>query len=88
VPYGGRIRQGRKPVAVETTAWVGRIWAAVLAASRSGCDQVWLPITVGRRPGRLVAALRTIAPALLARGYHLVTVPQLLGLRPAHAYRR
>jgi hypothetical protein len=43
---------------------------------------------VGRRPGRLVAALRTIAPALLARGYHLVTVPQLLGLRPAHAYRR
>jgi hypothetical protein len=27
-------------------------------------------------------------PGLLARGYHLVTVPQLLGLRPAYAYRR
>jgi peptidoglycan-N-acetylglucosamine deacetylase len=35
-----------------------------------------------------VAALRTIVPQLLARGYHLVTVPQLLGLRPAYAYRR
>ena len=35
-----------------------------------------------------VEALRTIVPALLGRGYHLVTVPQLLGLRPAYAYRR
>ena len=35
-----------------------------------------------------VAALRTIVPTLLARGYRLVTVPQLLGLRPAYAYRR
>jgi peptidoglycan/xylan/chitin deacetylase (PgdA/CDA1 family) len=35
-----------------------------------------------------VAALGTIVPELLARGYHLVTVPQLLGLRPAYAYRR
>jgi peptidoglycan/xylan/chitin deacetylase (PgdA/CDA1 family) len=35
-----------------------------------------------------VAALRTIVPELAARGYHLVTVPQLLGLRPAYAYRR
>jgi len=35
-----------------------------------------------------VQALGTIVPALLARGYHLVTVPRLLGLRPAYAYRR
>jgi peptidoglycan-N-acetylglucosamine deacetylase len=35
-----------------------------------------------------VEALGTIVPALLGRGYHLVTVPQLLGLRPAYAYRR
>jgi peptidoglycan-N-acetylglucosamine deacetylase len=35
-----------------------------------------------------VEALGTVVPALLARGYHLVTVPQLLGLRPAYAYRR
>jgi peptidoglycan-N-acetylglucosamine deacetylase len=35
-----------------------------------------------------VDALGTIVPTLLARGYHLVTVPQLLGLRPAYAYRR
>jgi peptidoglycan/xylan/chitin deacetylase (PgdA/CDA1 family) len=35
-----------------------------------------------------VEALRTIVPTLLARGYSLVTVPQLLGLRPAYAYRR
>ena len=35
-----------------------------------------------------VAALQTIVPTLIARGYHLVTVPQLLGLRPAYAYTR
>jgi peptidoglycan/xylan/chitin deacetylase (PgdA/CDA1 family) len=35
-----------------------------------------------------VQALGTIVPVLLGRGYHLVTVPQLLGLRPAYAYRR
>jgi peptidoglycan/xylan/chitin deacetylase (PgdA/CDA1 family) len=35
-----------------------------------------------------VQALGTIVPTLLSRGYHLVTVPQLLGLRPAYAYRR
>jgi len=35
-----------------------------------------------------VQALGTIVPTLLGRGYHLVTVPQLLGLRPAYAYRR
>ncbi len=35
-----------------------------------------------------VQALATIVPTLLARGYHLVTVPQLLGLRPAYTYRR
>jgi peptidoglycan-N-acetylglucosamine deacetylase len=33
-----------------------------------------------------VDALGTIVPTLLARGYHLVTVPQLLGLSPAYAY--
>ncbi len=35
-----------------------------------------------------VEALGTIVPQLLARGYHLVTVPQLLGLHPAYAYHR
>jgi peptidoglycan/xylan/chitin deacetylase (PgdA/CDA1 family) len=35
-----------------------------------------------------VQALGTIVPTLLSRGYHLVTVPQLLGLRPAYVYRR
>jgi len=35
-----------------------------------------------------VQALGTIVPVLLGRGYHLVTVPQLLRLRPAYAYRR
>jgi len=35
-----------------------------------------------------VQALGTMVPTLLSRGYHLVTVPQLLGLRPAYAYRR
>lgn len=35
-----------------------------------------------------VQALGTIVPTLLGRGYRLVTVPQLLGLRPAYAYRR
>ncbi len=35
-----------------------------------------------------VEALGTIVPTLLARGYHLVTVPHLLGLHPAYAYRR
>jgi peptidoglycan/xylan/chitin deacetylase (PgdA/CDA1 family) len=33
-----------------------------------------------------VTALRTIVPTLIARGYRLVTVPQLLGLRPAYSY--
>ncbi len=35
-----------------------------------------------------VSALGTIIPTLIARGYHLVTVPQLLGLRTAYTYRR
>jgi len=35
-----------------------------------------------------VQALGTIVPTLIGRGYHLVTVPQLLGLHPAYAYRR
>jgi peptidoglycan/xylan/chitin deacetylase (PgdA/CDA1 family) len=33
-----------------------------------------------------VSALHTIVPTLIARGYRLVTVPQLLGLRPAYTY--
>jgi peptidoglycan/xylan/chitin deacetylase (PgdA/CDA1 family) len=35
-----------------------------------------------------VAALQTIVPEVIARGYHLVPGPQLLGLRPAYAYTR
>jgi peptidoglycan/xylan/chitin deacetylase (PgdA/CDA1 family) len=35
-----------------------------------------------------VAALRTIVPTLIDRGYHLVTVPQLLGLQGAYRYSR
>ena len=34
-----------------------------------------------------VAALRTLIPRLRARGYRLLTVPQLLGLRPRYSYR-
>jgi peptidoglycan-N-acetylglucosamine deacetylase len=33
-----------------------------------------------------VAALGTIVPTLIDRGYRLVTVPQLLGLKPAYRY--
>ncbi len=33
-----------------------------------------------------VAALKTIVPTLIARGYRLVTVPQLLGLAAAYRY--
>jgi peptidoglycan/xylan/chitin deacetylase (PgdA/CDA1 family) len=33
-----------------------------------------------------VAALQTIVPTLIDRGYHLVTVPQLLGLPAAYRY--
>jgi peptidoglycan-N-acetylglucosamine deacetylase len=33
-----------------------------------------------------VTALATIVPTLIDRGYHLVTVPQLLGLQPAYRY--
>jgi peptidoglycan-N-acetylglucosamine deacetylase len=33
-----------------------------------------------------VTALATIVPTLIARGYRLVTVPRLLGLRPAYSY--
>lgn len=33
-----------------------------------------------------VAALQTIVPTLIQRGYRLVTVPQLLGLKPAYRY--
>jgi peptidoglycan-N-acetylglucosamine deacetylase len=34
-----------------------------------------------------VAALRTIVPSLISRGYRLVTVTRLLGLRPDYTYR-
>jgi hypothetical protein len=38
-------------------AWVGRIWAAVLEAVSSGCDQVWSPImSPARITARAVAA--------------------------------
>ena len=40
MPYGGRSRQGRKPVAVRIACWVGWIWPATLAAVSTGCDQV------------------------------------------------
>jgi peptidoglycan/xylan/chitin deacetylase (PgdA/CDA1 family) len=69
--------------------------------SRPGAAAVAGRVLSGVHPGSIVImhdgggdrsetveALRTIVPALLARGYHLVTVPQLLGLRPAYAYRR
>jgi peptidoglycan-N-acetylglucosamine deacetylase len=35
-----------------------------------------------------VSALQTIVPTLIDRGYHLVTVPQLLGLQAAYRYTR
>jgi peptidoglycan/xylan/chitin deacetylase (PgdA/CDA1 family) len=42
----------------------------------------------GGNRSETVAALGTIIPTLLARGYHLVTVPQLLGLQTAYTYSR
>ena len=69
--------------------------------SRPGAATIAQRVLSAARPGSIVvmhdgggdrsetvAALGTIVPELLARGYHLVTVPQLLGLRPAYAYRR
>jgi peptidoglycan-N-acetylglucosamine deacetylase len=58
----------------------------VLSAARPG--SIVIMHDGGGDRSETVAALRTIVPGLLARGYHLVTVPQLLGLRPAYAYRR
>jgi len=69
--------------------------------SRPGASVIAQRVLGAVRPGSIVImhdgggdrsetvqALGTIVPALLARGYHLVTVPRLLGLRPAYAYRR
>jgi peptidoglycan/xylan/chitin deacetylase (PgdA/CDA1 family) len=69
--------------------------------SRPGAAVIAQRVLQSARPGSIVImhdgggdrsetvqALATIVPTLLSRGYHLVTVPQLLGLRPAYAYRR
>jgi peptidoglycan/xylan/chitin deacetylase (PgdA/CDA1 family) len=64
----------------------GVIAQRVLAAVHAGA--IVIMHDGGGDRSETVAALRTIVPTLLARGYHLVTVPQLLGLRPAYAYRR
>jgi peptidoglycan/xylan/chitin deacetylase (PgdA/CDA1 family) len=69
--------------------------------SRPGASVIAQRVLSAVRPGSIVImhdgggdrsetvqALGTIVPTLLARGYHLVTVPRLLGLRPAYAYRR
>jgi len=58
----------------------------VLAAAHPGA--IVIMHDGGGDRSQTVDALGTIVPALLARGYRLVTVPQLLGLRPAYAYRR
>ena len=42
----------------------------------------------GGNRSETVAALNTIIPTLLSRGYKLVTVPQLLGLSTAYTYSR
>ena len=42
----------------------------------------------GGNRSETVTALNTIIPTLLARGYKLVTVPQLLGLKTAYTYSR
>lgn len=42
----------------------------------------------GGNRSQTVAALNTIIPTLLSRGYKLVTVPQLLGLSTAYTYTR
>ena len=69
--------------------------------ARPGADVIAQRVLAAAHPGAIVimhdgggdrsetvAALRAIVPALIARGYQLVTVPQLLGLRPAYAYTR
>jgi peptidoglycan-N-acetylglucosamine deacetylase len=63
----------------------GVIAQRVLAAVHPGA--IVIMHDGGGDRSQTVAALRMIVPTLLARGYHLVTVPQLLGLRPAYAYR-
>ncbi|HEY2790662.1 MAG TPA: polysaccharide deacetylase family protein [Gaiellales bacterium] len=69
--------------------------------ARPGADVIARRVLAAAHPGAIVimhdgggdrsetvAALQTIVPELIARGYHLVTGPQLLGLRPAYAYTR
>jgi peptidoglycan-N-acetylglucosamine deacetylase len=69
--------------------------------ARPGADVIAQRVLAAVHPGAIVImhdgggdrsetvdALGTIVPTLLARGYHLVTVPQLLGLRPAYTYTR
>jgi len=69
--------------------------------SRPGASVIAQRVLSAVRPGSIVimhdgggdrsetvGALGTIVPTLLGRGYHLVTVPQLLGLRPAYRYQR
>jgi peptidoglycan/xylan/chitin deacetylase (PgdA/CDA1 family) len=75
---------------VDPADW-SRPGAAVIAQrvlSAAGPGSIVVMHDGGGDRGETVAALRRIVPQLLARGYHLVTVPQLLGLRPAYAYRR
>jgi peptidoglycan-N-acetylglucosamine deacetylase len=75
---------------VDPTDW-SRPGAAVIAQrvlSAVHAGSIVIMHDGGGDRSETVAALRTIVPGLLARGYHLVTVPQLLGLRPAYAYRR
>jgi peptidoglycan/xylan/chitin deacetylase (PgdA/CDA1 family) len=64
----------------------GAIAQRVLAAVHPGA--IVIMHDGGGDRSETVEALRTIVPGLLAGGYHLVTVPQMLGLRPAYAYRR
>ena len=69
--------------------------------SRPGASVIAQRVLSAVRPGSIVimhdgggdrsetvGALGTIVPTLVGRGYHLVTVPQLLGLRPAYRYQR
>ncbi|HUZ83109.1 MAG TPA: hypothetical protein VMU66_00330 [Gaiellales bacterium] len=64
---------------------VSAIVANVLANARPGA--IVLMHDGGGPRVETVAAVRVIVPALLARGYRLVTVPQMLGLSTLWNYR-
>ena len=78
---GGKGRAGFLGVLEQCAACVGD--RAGRGHARQDSDHVG-----GGDRSETVSALGTIVPTLIARSYHLVTVPQLLGLRTAYTYRR